>query len=107
MKQAFIFSERARAGSLLLLALLPLAASLALAPVPADRLAVVFPPWWPAERSLAAAGLGGAVLRQGAGGFVMIVAPDGADALGRLRQAGAWLFLDPQGLGGCLGPAKE
>jgi hypothetical protein len=66
--------------------------------------AAVFPPWWNATRSfLAASAAGVAIIRTGAIPAILIVRLDHADSLARLRQAGVWLLLDPQALGGCTG----
>ena len=69
---------------------------------PGRPVAALFPPWWSAPRALAAASAGGMPVRFGAAGFVVIVMPDIPDAMQRLRQAGAWLLLDPKVLGGCV-----
>ena len=61
----------------------------------------VFPPWWDARRAVEAAASGGAVLRLGGTAFAVLVLPDGTPGLERLRQAGAWLLLDPGGFAGC------
>lgn len=80
-------------------ALLPLGAALATraAPRGPGPVAAIFPPWWSAERSVVAAGTAGPVLRLGALPFVVVAAADHA----RLRQAGAWLLLDPFALAAC------
>ena len=66
--------------------------------------AAVFPPWWHATRSfLAASAAGVTIIRTGAIPAILIVRLEHADSLARLRQAGAWLLLDPQALGGCTG----
>jgi hypothetical protein len=72
-------------------------------PKPGQPVAAVFPPWWSAARAFtAAAAADGSVLRTGAWAAIIVTAsPDPAFAA-RLRQAGAWLILNPQGLGTCL-----
>lgn len=66
-------------------------------------LAAVFPPWWGAERTFAAAAsTGAAIIRTGAIPTIVVLHPTGDDGLARLRQAGAWLVLDPKAIGGCL-----
>ncbi len=83
-------------------------AMLSLAPRPTAPagtvLAAVFPPWWSATRSfLAASGAGVAILRAGALPAILVVRLDRPESRARLREAGAWLLLDPQALGGCNG----
>lgn len=58
------------------------------------RLAAVFPPWWTAERSLAAAAAAGPVVGFGAVPFIVAVADDDPRLIERLEAAGAWLVLD-------------
>jgi hypothetical protein len=67
-----------------------------------DRLAVVFPPWWSQERSLATAAEIGPV--SGIGALPFIVSISGADprAYGRLVGAGAWAVLDGSRFSFCL-----
>ena len=67
-----------------------------------NSIVAVFPPWWPASRSLMAASEAGAVLDSGAYSFVVVVKSKGPNFVGRLRAAGALLLLDPLGLGGCF-----
>ncbi len=78
------------------------AGALSLAPPPGGPIAVLYPPWWSASRSLLAAAAGGMPVRFGATSFVVVVIPDTPDAARLLRQAGAWLLLDPRALGGCV-----
>lgn len=65
-------------------------------------LAVLFPPWWSATEALRAAATAGTPVRFGAAGFVVVIMPDGPNAVRRLRRAGAWAVVDPQALGGCI-----
>lgn len=68
-----------------------------------DVVAVVFPPWWGADRSLAAvASAGAAIMRAGGLSSVIIVQPAAAEGLRRLREAGVWLTIDPKAVGACL-----
>jgi hypothetical protein len=71
-------------------------------PPAAGPVAVLFPPWWDAARSMQAAATAGVIVRFGALPFVVVIMPDGSTPTGVLRAAGAWLILDPRGLGGCL-----
>jgi hypothetical protein len=66
-------------------------------------IAAVFPPWWSAERSFAAAAsAGGAIVREGAWSNILVVMPGDGDFAHRLQAAGAWLLLDPRALDACL-----
>ena len=65
--------------------------------------AVVFPPWWTTERSFAAAASAEAsIVRVGGFGSMLVVEPAKMDGLERLYRAGAWLSLNPAGVGACL-----
>ncbi len=90
------------AGSTLALAMLTLAPR---PPAPEGAvLAAVFPPWWNATRSfLAASEAGVAIIRAGVLPAILVVRLDHAESRARLREAGAWLLLDPQALGDCNG----
>jgi len=94
------------------LGILSLVAALALgaAPREAGAAAAIFPPWWDAPRSLAAADRAGAVTGVGAQPFIIITATDPARPQGRplasaLRAQGAWLVVDPGLAGLCDPPA--
>jgi hypothetical protein len=66
-------------------------------------IAAVFPPWWPADRAfVAAASAGGAVVRAGAWPNILVVAAEDDDLPRRLREAGAWLLVNPIAIGGCF-----
>ncbi|WP_419757443.1 hypothetical protein [Acidisoma sp.] len=83
-------------GSLSLMAALVLS----LQPRPSGPVALLFPPWWGAMRSIAAAARVGSIVRLGAVPFIVVVQPDKSFR----RHVGgslAWLVLDPQALGGC------
>jgi hypothetical protein len=69
----------------------------------AEVVAVVFPPWWSAQQALeAAASANARFVRTTALPAVLVVRPDGQAGLARLRQAGAWLAIDPQAVAACL-----
>jgi hypothetical protein len=74
--------------------------------LPAERagtVAAVFPPSAAPERILRAVALAdGAIVREGRGRNVIVVRSEAPGLAGRLRQAGAWLVLDPGGLAGCF-----
>jgi len=77
-----------------------LAASLALTmqPPAAGPVALIFPPWWGAAKSMLAAAGAGTIVRFGTAPFIVIIIPDpGAPG----AATGAWLSLDPLHLGGC------
>jgi hypothetical protein len=79
-------------------------AALAMQPRPGDDvIAVVFPPWWTADRALsAAAAAGAAVVRAGAVSSILVVQPATRDGVMRLREAGAWFAIDPKAIGACV-----
>jgi hypothetical protein len=51
---------------------------------------------------VAAASAGAAIVRMTAVPSLLVVRPDGQDGLTRLREAGAWLAMDPQAVAACL-----
>jgi len=68
-----------------------------------SAVAVIFPPWWTADRAFAAAAAAEAsIVRVGAVGSVLVVQPSALNGLQRLYRAGAWLAVNPTGLGACL-----
>jgi hypothetical protein len=71
---------------------------LSMQPPASGLVALLFPPWWDATKSLLAATADGAVVRFGALPFIVVVAPDASAA--QIRRSGAWLVLNPQ-FGGC------
>jgi hypothetical protein len=65
--------------------------------------AVIFPPWWTADRVFAAAAAADAsIVRAGGFGPVLVVQPAATNGLQRLYHAGAWLAMNPTGIGACL-----
>jgi hypothetical protein len=69
----------------------------------AEAVAAVFPPWWSAERAIAAAATAEAsVIRTGALSTIVIVQPARDNGLGKLRTAGAWLTVDSQAIAACF-----
>ncbi len=79
-------------------------AALTFRPGPGDAaVAVIFPPWWSADRAFAAAASAEAsIIRVGGFDSVLVVQPAAFDGLGRLYRAGAWLLLKPTGVGACV-----
>jgi hypothetical protein len=68
-----------------------------------DVVAVIFPPWWTADRSFAAvASAGAAIVRAGGISTILVVQPGGPDGLERLRGAGAWFAIDPKAVDACF-----
>ncbi|WP_420967404.1 hypothetical protein [Bradyrhizobium sp. B120] len=68
-----------------------------------DVVAVAFPPWWRAERALAAAAAANAsIVRMTAIPALLVVRPDRDGGLSRLYEAGALLTMDPQAIAGCF-----
>jgi len=68
-----------------------------------EVVAVVFPPWWCAQRAFeAAASANAAIVRMTAIPAVVVVRPDKQAGLAQLREAGAWLAIDPQAIAACL-----
>jgi hypothetical protein len=69
----------------------------------AEIVAVAFPPWWDAQQTIvAAASAGAAIVRTTAVPSLLVVRPEGQDGVTRLRQAGAWLAMDPQAVAACF-----
>lgn len=68
-----------------------------------EIVAVAFPPWWSTEQAFgAAASADAAIVRTTAIPSLLVVRPDQHDGLGRLRNAGVWLAMDPQAVAACL-----
>lgn len=74
-----------------------------------EIVAVAFPPWWTTQQIFAAAASADvAIVRTTALAALLVVRPHDREGLSRLRQAGAWLTLDPQAVAACLTtPDKE
>ena len=69
----------------------------------AEVVAVIFPPWWNAQRTfLASASADAAIVRMTAIPSLLVVRPNPHDGLARLREAGAWLAMDPQAISACF-----
>jgi hypothetical protein len=69
-------------------------------PPPSGLVALFFPPWWGATKSMLAAAADGSLVRFGALPFIVVVAPDSDVSARQIRQSGAWLVLNPE-FGGC------
>lgn len=69
----------------------------------AEIVAVAFPPWWDAQEVfIAAASANAAIVRVTTIPSLLVVRPDNQGGLARLRQAGAWLTIDPQAIAACF-----
>jgi len=84
-----------------LIALFGIIASLPPVPAQTTTLMAVFPPWWTASHVWQAAESAGYVVGVGGRSWAVVVHSPSNDLVSRLRQAGAWLVLDPRGLGIC------
>ncbi|CCE11881.1 conserved exported hypothetical protein [Bradyrhizobium sp. STM 3843] len=91
-------------ATVLLLASFAAVAALSLQVRPGSEIvAVAFPPWWSAQRAmLAAASADAALVRTTTLPSLLVVRPGGSNGLARLREAGAWLAIDPQAVSACL-----
>jgi len=68
-----------------------------------EVVAVVFRPGWSAQQALqAAASANAAFVRTTAIPAVLVVRPDERAGLARLRDAGAWIAIDPRAVAACL-----
>jgi len=69
----------------------------------AEIVAVLFPPWWSTQQAIqAAAAANATIVRATAIPAVLVVRPDDHAGLSRLREAGAWLAMDPKAVAACL-----
>jgi len=70
----------------------------------AEVVAVAFPPWWSTQQAFeAVASANATIVRLTAIPAVLVVRPDDRAGLTRLREAGAWLAVDPRAVAACLG----
>jgi hypothetical protein len=69
----------------------------------AEVVAAAFPPWWSTRQIFeAAASADAAIVRTTALPGILVVRPNDREGLTRLRQAGAWLTIDPQAIAACF-----
>lgn len=69
-----------------------------------EVVAVVFPPWWSSQQTLAASvSANAAIVRMTAVPAMLVVRPDHHEGMARLREAGAWFAIDPQAIAACFG----
>jgi hypothetical protein len=74
-------------------------------PARVQTLLALFPPWWSANEVFQAASSVGFVVDMGAHGWTPVVHSETGALAQRLRNAGAWLVMDPRALRGC-GPTN-
>lgn len=68
-----------------------------------EVVAAAFPPWWTAHQVFeAAASADAAIVRTTAIATILVLRPNGHEGLTRLREAGAWLTIDPQAVAACF-----
>ena len=68
-----------------------------------EVVAVAFPPWWSTQDVFSAvASANAAFVRATAVSSILVVQPDRSNGLERLREAGAWLTIDPQSVAACF-----
>ena len=90
------------AAALLIASWIAIAALSLQARTGAEVVVVAFPPWWSSQHVLlAAASANAAIIRMTALPSFLVVRPDDNDGLKQLRNAGAWLTLDPQAIAAC------
>jgi hypothetical protein len=91
------------AAALLLLSWIVIASISLQARAGAEVVAVAFPPWWGSQEAIsAAASADAAIVRTTAIPTLLVVRPLEHDGMARLRQAGAWLAMDPQAIDACF-----
>lgn len=99
--------ERSFAALATAFATLFMTMSAAAAPVDADRVAAIFPPWWSGARSVDAAASAGDLAGAGAHRSILIVSSSTPGLNDRLRRAGALFVLSPGLAGLCDVPVVE
>jgi len=68
---------------------------------------VIFAPWTDESAALTrAAAAGGRIVRFGGPSFIVVVEPESADYIRRIKDAGAWLLVDPRILAACFPAAS-
>ena len=70
---------------------------------PSRGVGVIFAPWTDADTTLAlAVNAGGRIVRFGGPSFVVVVEPESADYVRRVKAAGALLVVDPRVIAACF-----
>ena len=73
-----------------------------------EIVAVAFPPWWSTQQIFeAAASADAAIVRTAAVSAILVVRPSHHEGLTRLRQAGAWMTIDPQAIATCFNTSDK
>src|SRR5689334_17338237 len=91
------------AAALLVLSWIVIASISLQARAGAEIVAVAFPPWWGSQQVIsAAASADAAIVRTTAIPTLLVVRPLEHDGMARLRQAGAWLAMDPRAIDACF-----
>ncbi len=68
-----------------------------------DAVGVIFSPWTDAGDALTrAVSAGGRFIRYGGPSFIVVVEPDSADYIRRVKDAGALFIVDPRIIAACL-----
>jgi hypothetical protein len=72
-------------------------------PRDAHTIAAIYPPWIGGDEAIdRVIGAGGAIVRLGIIGTVIVAHSDDPGLSDRLSASGAWAVIDPEALGGCL-----
>ena len=91
------------AAALLIAGWMAVAALSLQVPAGADVVAVAFPIWWSTRQVMLGAGSADAsIVRTTAVPSLLVVRPGERDGMARLRQAGAWLIVDPRAIAACF-----
>lgn len=96
------FRDFVPAGTLLLLGLLGLAVATLRPSAGGGELAVIAPPWYDRNETVALIlSAGGSIIRPADASNMIVVRSDDPRFVGALYGAGAWFVIDPRGLHGC------
>ena len=91
------------AAALLIAGWMAVAALSLQVPAGAEVVAVSFPIWWTTQQvMLGAASADAFIVRTTAVPSLLVVRPGERDGMARLRQAGAWLIVDPRAIAACF-----
>ena len=91
------------AAALLIAGWMAVAALSLQVPAGAEVVAVAFPIWWSTRQvMLGAASADASIVRTTAVPSLLVVRPGERDGMARLRQAGAWLIVDPRAIAACF-----
>jgi hypothetical protein len=91
------------AAALLIAGWMAVAALSLQVPAGAEVVAVAFPIWWSTRQvMMGAASADASIVRTTAVPSLLVVRPGERDGMARLRQAGAWLIVDPRAIAACF-----